>query len=105
MQLRIHSHYVAHFGHAPQLIVRAPGRVNLIGEHTDYNAGFVFYLRPLIWSHLYPASPRTDRRVRVFAADFNKVTNFAMVRIERRRLRPWSNYIGAWCGHCKQPVM
>ena len=32
------------FGQAPRWIVAAPGRVNLIGEHTDYNAGFVFPL-------------------------------------------------------------
>ena len=32
------------FGHPPDALVRAPGRVNLIGEHTDYNDGFVLPL-------------------------------------------------------------
>ncbi len=31
-----------HYGHEPRLVARAPGRVNLIGDHTDYNGGFVF---------------------------------------------------------------
>ncbi len=38
---RIDTAFHAAFGHAPMLLVRAPGRVNLIGEHTDYNDGFV----------------------------------------------------------------
>ena len=38
---RIDTAFRAAFGHAPTLLVRAPGRVNLIGEHTDYNDGFV----------------------------------------------------------------
>ena len=33
--------FVRHFGGAPEVVVRAPGRVNIIGEHTDYNRGFV----------------------------------------------------------------
>ena len=34
--------YKQYFGNDPQILVRAPGRINLIGEHTDYNEGFVF---------------------------------------------------------------
>ena len=33
--------YRRHFGSEPEMLFRAPGRVNLIGEHTDYNDGFV----------------------------------------------------------------
>lgn len=40
-QLAVNS-YKETFGHEPELCVFAPGRVNLIGEHTDYNDGFVF---------------------------------------------------------------
>lgn len=33
--------FAEHFGGAPEIVVCAPGRVNVIGEHTDYNHGFV----------------------------------------------------------------
>ena len=38
---RVVSLFEAHYGGAPAVVVRAPGRVNIIGEHTDYNDGFV----------------------------------------------------------------
>ena len=41
LQQRLTSAFAATFGRAPDVIARAPGRVNLIGEHTDYNDGFV----------------------------------------------------------------
>ena len=37
----LHRLFGEHFGAGPELVARAPGRVNLIGEHTDYNDGFV----------------------------------------------------------------
>ncbi|HQF72128.1 MAG TPA: galactokinase family protein, partial [Promineifilum sp.] len=40
--LNLTERFTAAFGAPPQLIVRSPGRVNLIGEHTDYNDGWVF---------------------------------------------------------------
>ncbi|MFW5846342.1 MAG: galactokinase, partial [Planctomycetota bacterium] len=54
------------FGHPPQAGVRAPGRVNLIGEHTDYNDGFCL---PMAIEHdVWIAwSPRDDQSVRVVA--------------------------------------
>jgi galactokinase len=54
----------------PDLIVRSPGRINLIGEHTDYNMGFV--LPASIDKAIYIAiSKRTDDEVRLFAGDLD----------------------------------
>lgn len=88
----IQALFATHFGQAPSMVVRAPGRVNLIGEHTDYNDGFV--LPAAIDRATYiAAAPRSDRRVRVFAADLNESEEFAIDHIEPSGIRPWSNYI------------
>ena len=39
---RLEQEFTCRFGNPPEFIVSAPGRVNLIGEHTDYNDGYVF---------------------------------------------------------------
>jgi galactokinase len=57
------------FGHAPDLWVQAPGRVNLIGEHTDYNDGFVLPCG-IDYRTVIAVKARDDRRVRVIAADY-----------------------------------
>lgn len=57
-----------HFGFAPHRIAFAPGRVNLIGEHTDYNDGFVLPLA-LSYGTAVAFSPRTDGRVVAVALD------------------------------------
>ena len=44
LQQQVTEEFERRFGEAPTLIVRAPGRVNLIGEHTDYNDGYVMPL-------------------------------------------------------------
>lgn len=57
-------------GREPAVVARAPGRVNLIGEHTDYNDGFVLPMAidRAAWLAL---APRSDRLVRVHALDFD----------------------------------
>jgi len=57
------------------VIVQAPGRVNLIGEHTDYNAGFVFPAAIDRWA-VVAAQSRTDSRVRIYSAMHEEVAEF-----------------------------
>ena len=56
------AQFSAQYGAAPEIIVRAPGRVNLIGEHTDYNDGYVLPIA-IDRSVLVAATPRPDRTV------------------------------------------
>ena len=79
------------FGEAPGLVVRAPGRVNLIGEHTDYNDGYVLPLaiERAVWIAL---RPRTDRTVRVRSLDFGELATFDPANIERGE-ESWLEYV------------
>jgi len=61
------------FRMSPALVVRAPGRVNLIGEHTDYNDGFVLPAAISVESRVV-AAPRGDGVIRVMACDFGGAT-------------------------------
>jgi galactokinase len=70
----------------------APGRVNLIGEHTDYNDGFV--LPTPIDLHVWAAaSPRDGVRVSVRAPDLGDQMEFRLDAITRSADHPWGNYV------------
>ncbi|HZV06974.1 MAG TPA: galactokinase [Gemmataceae bacterium] len=79
------------FRTAPALVVRAPGRVNLIGEHTDYNDGFVLPLaiNRAVWIAL---RPRTDRHVLVHSLDFDGSTAFTLDELTRGA-GGWPEYV------------
>ena len=78
------------FGASPTHIVRAPGRVNLIGEHTDYNDGFVLPMAidRAIWIAL---RPRPDRRVLLHSLDFAEPTDFSLDNLTHAH--GWSEYV------------
>ncbi len=82
------------FGNSPSAIARAPGRVNLIGEHTDYNNGFVLPCA-IHFQTLVAVSPRDDAQVHVVACDEAHATDsFRLDRaITSRADAPWANYV------------
>lgn len=71
--------------------VRAPGRVNLLGEHTDYSEGFVFPCA-IDLDVVIGFRPRQDRLVRLYSADYDEVVEFSLDRIEYDAEHRWSNY-------------
>jgi len=80
------------FASAPEVIVRAPGRVNLIGEHTDYNDGYVLPVA-IDRDILIAASSTKDLTVSLYSVNFDRVSAFSLNHIERARTNKWSNYI------------
>jgi galactokinase len=82
------------FGAAPERHFQAPGRVNLIGEHTDYNDGFVLPCA-IDYQTLVAATPRADKTVRVVAVDYNNEQDeFSLSSpIKSHQTQLWSNYV------------
>lgn len=99
MQAVIHKvsqAFQSHFKHDPEDLIQAPGRVNLIGEHTDYNDGFVLPCA-INYYTLVGASKRTDSSIEVIAVDYdNQIDKFdieAEICFEPNKDRFWVNYI------------
>lgn len=89
---RLAAQYAALFGAAPSFLARAPGRVNLIGEHTDYNNGFVLPIA-IDRDVALVGAPRNDMLVRVHSLDFDQRAEFSLDQIDHDAQHTWSNYI------------
>lgn len=87
VQQRVIARFEERFGAPPALVVRAPGRVNLIGEHTDYNEGFVFPIAidRAVWIAL---RPRADRRVFIESLDFGAPIDFSLNELRKEASGP-----------------
>ena len=79
------------YGVEAELVVQAPGRVNLIGEHTDYNDGYVLPIA-IDRSALVAAARRTDRTVRLRTLDFGDQVAFSLDDVRYDERHRWSNY-------------
>ena len=84
--------FARHFELPPTLLAVGPGRVNLIGEHTDYNGGFV--LPVAIRRDIRIAlRPRADRRVRLFSLEYDDTYEFSLDDLRYNAEKLWVNYV------------
>ncbi len=79
---RVVATFESRFGQHPTAVIRSPGRVNLIGDHTDYNDGFVLPLAidRAVWLAL---RPRTDRMVRAWTELMDDTIEFSLDSLAR----------------------
>ena len=73
-------------------IFRAPGRVNIIGEHTDYNDGFVLPCA-IDKELLLAVAPNNSREIKIISIDKDAETSFSLEDITHDNKNKWSNYI------------
>lgn len=83
--------FQAFFGHAPTLVAVSPGRINLIGEHTDYNQGFV--LPAAIDRKVRVAAKlRSDREIRLYSVEYQQFVTTTVDEVSPTEVA-WANYV------------
>jgi galactokinase len=81
-----------HFAQPPVHVVRAPGRLELLGNHTDYNDGLVLSLA--IDKHIeFAASPRADGKIELVSSAFPGREIFSVDQFQKNPTAPWTDYI------------
>ncbi len=88
----VKSFFQKTFGAPPARVVRAPGRLELLGNHTDYNAGLVMSLA--VDKYIYiAASPRRDAQIELASTAFPQREKFFIDQIAKNPHAPWANYV------------
>lgn len=92
MKEKLRAEFIERHKIEPEIIVRSPGRVNIIGEHTDYNNGFV--LPASIDKAAYMAiSLRNDDQIHLLAKDLNETFSISIPELKPIGDVSWPNYI------------
>lgn len=82
-----------HFGYPPVHAVRAPGRLELLGNHTDYNQGLALSLAIDSYVHIV-AAPREDGRIELVSSAFpDQPEGFWITELKRNPAAPWADYV------------
>ncbi|GAB3324055.1 galactokinase [Larkinella ripae] len=88
---RIKTVFYEEFGREPALLVRGPGRINLLGEHTDYNGGLVLPAS-IDKEIIFALAPRPDQTARMVAENVHQSFSCTLDRLESSPLG-WPNYL------------
>ncbi|HEY9593806.1 MAG TPA: galactokinase, partial [Spirochaetia bacterium] len=83
--------HLEEYGKPPEIIASAPGRVNLIGEHTDYNDGFVFPMA-IDFTARVAISRRKDTHLRFYSVDYKDRKRATLPTLRYRKEDRWANY-------------
>ena len=104
------AEFQKHYGRAPRWIAAAPGRVNVIGEHTDYNDGFVLPMAIERYAIMaadlpLPGSVSAQSKITIFDTHFNETATIDISAPVTKGTPKWSNYIrGVLCGFQQRGV-
>src|SRR5438045_6079563 len=91
LRTRVLDEFCQRFGGKPSFFARAPGRVNLIGEHTDYNDGFVLPMA-IDREICIALRPRPDAKVVLHSLDFGETAEFNYDSVQRGP-HNWIEYV------------
>ena len=93
MSTEIVTNALRSMGDSPELYVKSPGRINLLGEHTDYNQGLV--LPASIDKHMvFAFSKSKAHNASLMATDFDEIIEFNLEKLENPD-KGWAKYIWA----------
>jgi galactokinase len=81
-----------HFSYTPPHVVRAPGRLELLGNHTDYNEGVVMSVAVDRYLSI-ACAPRTDGKIELVSSAFPGVEKFWMSELTPNPSARWANYV------------
>ena len=90
--LQVRNFFKEKFGCTPTHTIKAPGRLELLGNHTDYNQGLVLSLA--VDKYVFIASsPRSDGHIELVSSAFPEKENFSISNLSKNPAAPWADYV------------